>query len=157
MDQIIRNLRLLDWPPVWTAGGVILAWLAGLILPWGILGGIGPVLGGVLVLAGLALMGAAAWQMAQARTTVIPRRQPTALVTGGVFQYSRNPIYLGDALVIAGAMLWFQVPWLLPMVAVFLWVIETRFIAGEEAGLMETFGAEYGLWAGKVRRWAGRR
>lgn len=149
--------KMLDWPPVWTAAAVGLAWLSGLLLPWPVLGRAGPALGAVLVLAGLGLMTAAAGQMLRARTTVIPRRAPSALVTGGVFRFSRNPIYLGDALVVAGAILWFQLPWALPLVAVFAWVIETRFIAAEEARLIEGFGAEYGLWAGQVRRWVGRR
>jgi protein-S-isoprenylcysteine O-methyltransferase Ste14 len=149
-------MERLDWPPVWTVGAVALAWVLSLILPWRVLGVIGTALGILLVLAGLALMAAAVWEMTRARTTVIPRRQPSALVTSGVFRWSRNPIYLGDALVVAGAMLWFQVLWALPMVAVFCWIIETRFIRGEELRLTESFGAEYGLWTGQVRRWAGR-
>ncbi len=100
----------LDWPPVWTAAAVVLSWLAAQIMPWPLFGTLGQVLGAVLALAGLGLMAAAALEMQKARTTVIPRRPPTALVTSGIFEYSRNPIYLGDLLVTAGAMLWFQVP-----------------------------------------------
>jgi protein-S-isoprenylcysteine O-methyltransferase Ste14 len=148
-------LRRLDWPPVWTAAAVAAAWVGSAVLPWGILGPAGPLLGGMLVLAGLSLMGVAAAQMVAARTTVIPRRAPSRLVTGGVFALSRNPIYLGDALVVAGACLWFQVPWALPMVAAFVWVIETRFIRGEEVALEAAFGPEFRLWAQRTRRWIG--
>ena len=148
---------LLDWPPVWTAGMVLLSWLASMILPWTVLGLAGRLLGVALVLTGLAAMAAAAWEMRRARTTVIPRRQPSALVTSGIFEWSRNPIYLGDLLVAAGAMLWLQMPWALPMVGLLAWVLQERFIAGEEQGLITGFGAEYGLWAGRTGRWFGRK
>lgn len=152
VDEILRKL---DWPPVWTAAAVAMAWVAGLILPWGILGAFGGLLGILAVLAGLVLMGLAVWRMTAARTTVIPRRDPSALVTDGVFALTRNPIYLGDALVVIGACLWFQVPWALPMVAVFVWVIETRFIAGEEVRLEAAFGPEFRLWSQVTPRWIG--
>ncbi|GAB1363145.1 isoprenylcysteine carboxylmethyltransferase family protein [Rhodobacter sp.] len=150
-------LQLLELPPVWVLGTIALAWLASLILPWPVLGLAGAILGALLVLAGLALMAAAAWEMWQARTTVIPGRQPTALVTSGVFGWSRNPIYLGDLVVTAGAMLWLQVPWALPMVGVLAWLLRERFILGEEQRLIAGFGAEYGLWAGRTGRWFGRK
>ncbi len=148
--------KALDWPPVWTLAMVLLAALAGWALPWRGLGAAGAALGLGLALAGIALMAAAVAQMARARTTVIPRRAPSSLVTGGVFGFSRNPIYLGDALVIAGACLGFHAAYALPLVWVFMRVIQRRFIAGEEARLIEGFGAEYGLWAGRVGRWFGR-
>lgn len=146
----------LDWPPAWTAGAVALAWGLGLLLPWPVLGGLGRALGAVLVLAGFGLMGLAAAQMMLARTTVIPRQMPSALVTGGIFRFSRNPIYLGDALIVAGALLWFQVPWALPLVLVFARIIESRFILDEESRLRSSFGAEFEAWAARTGRWASR-
>lgn len=146
----------LDWPPVWTFVGLMIAWIAGKVLPWGILGQAGPYLGSGLVVAGLAIMAIAVAQMLRARTTVIPRQNPQRLVTGGIFAYTRNPIYLGDAVVLAGACLWWQVPWLLPMVWVFMRVIETRFIRDEEARLDAGFGDEFRRWAKRTRRWFGR-
>lgn len=157
MDQSAWNkLRLLDWPPVWTAAAVAVIWLFAQVMPWEILGVVGRVLGAVLVLTGFALMLAAAIEMTKSKTTVIPRRQPSTLVTSGIFEYSRNPIYLGDVLVVAGAMLWLHLPWALPMVAVFAWVLRVRFIDGEEQRLIEGFGADYGLWAARTGRWFGR-
>lgn len=156
-DNAARHpLQVIDWPPVWTAGSVVLVWLASLLMPWRLFGVPGAVFGAMLALAGLGLMLAAVLEMQKAKTTVIPRRQPTALVTSGIFEWSRNPIYLGDLMVVAGAMLWFQVPWALPMLGVLAWVLRTRFIDGEEQRLTEGFGAEYGLWAARTARWFGR-
>lgn len=154
MDGVLAKL---DWPPVWTAAAVALVWAGSLLLPWQVLGLAGPVVGKWLVWGGFLLMGVAAVQMVLARTTVIPRRDPSRLVTGGIFALSRNPIYLGDALVLAGACLWLQVPWALPMVAAFGWVIETRFIRDEEARLEAAFGPEFRLWSQGTRRWFGNR
>ena len=148
--------HLLDWPPVWTGAAVILSWLASLLVPWAILGVPGRVLGAVLVLGGIAAMLVAVLEMSKARTTVIPRRQPMALVTSGIFEFSRNPIYLGDLLVVAGAMLWLQVPWALPMVGVLAWVLRHRFIDAEEQRLTESFGADFTLYAARTGRWMGR-
>ncbi|MEZ5797375.1 MAG: isoprenylcysteine carboxylmethyltransferase family protein [Paracoccaceae bacterium] len=155
--SLTQALRALDWPPVWTAAAVGLVWVLSLVMPWPILGATGQVLGAVAALTGLGLMLAAVLEMRAARTTFIPRRQPTALVTTGVFEWSRNPIYLGDVLVLAGAMLWFKLVWALPMLGVFGWILRWRFIDGEEQRLLEAFGAEYGLWAARTARWFGRR
>ena len=120
-------------------------------------GPVGKMVGQALVLAGLVLMGAAALQMVLARTTVIPRRNPSALVTGGLFAWSRNPIYLADAIILTGAVLWLDAVLALPLIASFVWLIQTRFIRDEEARLTEAFGPEFDLWAARVRRWVGRK
>ena len=110
-------------------------------------------IGAALVLAGLGLMLAAVAAMARARTTVIPHRAPSAQVTGGVFAWSRNPIYLGDVLILTGAILWLDAALALPLVAAFAWLIQRRFILPEEARLKAGFGAAYADWSARVRRW----
>ncbi|MBL9050839.1 MAG: isoprenylcysteine carboxylmethyltransferase family protein, partial [Tabrizicola sp.] len=88
---------------------------------------------------------------------VVPRRDPSALVTQGVFSFSRNPIYLSDALILLGAILWLDAVPALPLVASFAWLIQTRFIRDEETRLTLAFGPEFDLWAGRTRRWFGRK
>ncbi len=102
-------------------------------------------------------MGAAVAQMALARTTVIPRRNPSALVSSGVFAWSRNPIYLADAILLTGAILWLDAVVALPLIFSFVWLIQTRFIRDEEARLTLAFGPEFDLWAARTRRWLGRK
>ena len=125
------------------------SWAAGWVWP-------GPgfgTLGLTLIAAGLALMLAAVLTMAWARTTFVPRRNPTALVTAGVFRLSRNPIYLGDALVLLGAILWWGAWLALPLVPLFMIFITRRYIRDEEARLHAGFGAEYEAWSSQVPRW----
>ena len=152
MPVIRRILRLIDLPPVWLIAFGGLGWgldgVMDLSFPWG-MSNLGPVLLG----AGATLFGLGGVQMLLARTTVIPRRDPSALVTGGVFRLTRNPIYLGDAALLAGAILWWDAPEALPLVPAFMALISRRFIRGEEARLRAAFGRDFDDWAARVRRW----
>ena len=149
-------LQDIDIPPSWLMLHIGAAWLMSLISP-SVFGSWGAAVGKVLVLGGGALMLAAVAQMVLARTTVIPRRDPSALVTGGVFGWSRNPIYLGDAILLTGAILWLDAVLALPLVAIFMALIQKRFIRDEETRLTLAFGAAFDLWASRTRRWFGRK
>lgn len=140
---------IFDWPPVWTLAGIGL--IFGLDAVWSLQNR--PWVGGALILAGLGLMLAAAAQMMRARTTVNPRGRPSALVTGGVFRLSRNPIYLGDALLMLGTTVLLGAPLGLAVVAGFVAIITRRFIQPEERGLQARFPQEFARWSGRVRRW----
>ncbi len=151
-----KALEFVDLPPVWLALHLVLAYGLGALTP-PFFGVFGLWAGAALVLTGLALMATAILQMAARRTTVIPRRDPSALMTTGAFSLSRNPIYLGDALILTGAILWWDAALALPLVASFVSLIQARFIRDEEARLTAAFGPEFDLWAARVRRWIGRR
>lgn len=141
----------LDYPPVWLAGFAALAWGVGRLLPMPFPGA--RPLGWLLVAAALALMLAAAAQMLARRTTLDPHGQPSALVTGGVYRLSRNPIYLADAALLAGLALLWQAPLALVLVPVFAAVITRRFIVPEEARLAARFPDAFPAFAARTRRW----
>lgn len=102
-----------------------------------------------------ALMAAAVISFASARTTINPLRpaNATRLITGSVFRYSRNPIYLADLLLLAAWAVWLghagNVVWLV----VFVVYINRFQIRPEEAALTNLFGAEYAAYCARVRRW----
>lgn len=147
-------LKWVDIPPVWLAVFAALAWVQATRLP---LFQPGPaaiaLLGGMLVGAGLVLIGLAAHAMMQARTTVIPHLAPDALVTSGIFRRTRNPIYLGDTLILAGLMLRWEAWPSLILLPLFVWVITDRFIGPEETRLRDHFGAAFDRYATTTRRW----
>lgn len=140
-----------DFPPVWLAGFALLGGVIGRLFPVQTV--VNHPLGLFLIIIGLLLMIVAAAQMMGARTSVIPRRDPDALVMNGVFRISRNPIYLADALLLAGLYLSWDALIALPLVAVFMRVIAKRFILDEEARLSRLFGEAYEDYTTKVRRW----
>jgi protein-S-isoprenylcysteine O-methyltransferase Ste14 len=148
--------REIDIPPTWLALHLGAAWVVSFVSP-AVFADVGRAVGQGLVVLGALLMGAAVVQMSLARTTVIPRRSPSALVTSGLFSLSRNPIYLGDGLILTGAILWLDAVLALPLLFSFVWLIQTRFIRDEETRLTEAFGPEFDLWAAHTRRWVGRK
>jgi protein-S-isoprenylcysteine O-methyltransferase Ste14 len=79
--------------------------------------------------------------------------EPDALVTTGVFARTRNPIYLGDAAILAGLVLFWQAWPSLVLVPLFVWLITDRFIRPEEERLHARFGVRFEQWAQRTRRW----
>ena len=114
-------------------------------------------LGAIPAAAGIAVDVAAVYCFRKARTTVNPLAPEKAsqLVTGGVFEWSRNPMYLGLLLLLTGWALWLgsASPWLLPPLFV---VLMTTQIAAEEAALRLRFGERYNAYERSVSRWIGR-
>lgn len=112
-------------------------------------------LAAALATAGLAFALPAVVAFRRARTTVNPHRldRVSALVTGGVFALSRNPMYLGLALVLAGwATFLGGLAGFLGPVAFVAWI--TRFqIVPEERLLAARFGDAFHAWRRRVRRW----
>ncbi|MEQ5870430.1 isoprenylcysteine carboxylmethyltransferase family protein [Sagittula sp. NFXS13] len=143
-----------DWPQVWFAGALLLAWLQPTVYP---VGSFGPVwadlIGGLLVGGGIILAALAIFEMRRHRTTVVPNRQASRLVTSGIFKRSRNPIYLGDVLILTGLILYWDAVLALPLIPIFVWVIETRFILSEERGLRHRFPRDFTRYEKDTRRW----
>lgn len=147
-------LKWIDIPPAWLAACLAATWGVDRLFPW-FSTGLAWLewLGAALALAGIGAMALGAFELVRHHTTFIPRRMPTAFVRQGIYRFSRNPIYLGDALVLAGAAFWWDVLPALILVPGFAALINQRFIAGEEAGLLARFGAEAEAWFARVRRW----
>ncbi|MBL4811919.1 MAG: isoprenylcysteine carboxylmethyltransferase family protein [Rhodobacteraceae bacterium] len=146
--------KWIDIPPVWLLGAVWLAWLIGQYDPWQLrLGEWVGLPAGLLIGAGLVLMFMAFVEMRRWKTTVIPHREAGHLVTSGIFKRSRNPIYLGDAFILTGLILRFDAILALPLVPIFVWLIERRFIITEEARLRRKFRADFQRYCEKTRRW----
>jgi len=101
--------------------------------------------------AGLNLSADAA--LKRAGTTVKPALPSMALVTGGVFGLTRNPMYLGMLLLVVAV--WVALGTLTPgLSAVALAVLlDHYFVAPEEEKLLRSFGSWFAEYRGRVRRW----
>ncbi|WP_323783721.1 isoprenylcysteine carboxylmethyltransferase family protein [Thalassovita sp.] len=148
-------MKWLDIPPVWLLAAIALAWAQSVYLPLGLSfgGAIADFLGGILVGGGLVLMALAFVEMRKHRTTIVPHRDASTMVQSGIFSRSRNPIYLGDLLVLAGLILRFDAVLALPLIPLFLWLIEKRFVIPEENRLRVKFRADFARYCQKTRRW----
>jgi protein-S-isoprenylcysteine O-methyltransferase Ste14 len=147
----MRNI--FDLPPVWLLLSLASVWSMGKLLPIQVFGNLGHWLGAGIAILGFGLMALAVWKMWRAHTTVVPHRSPSTLVTSGVFGISRNPIYLGDALVLLGAVFYFDAIAGIVIVPLFMKIITTRFILAEEQRMQDLFGEKYTSWIAGVRRW----
>jgi protein-S-isoprenylcysteine O-methyltransferase Ste14 len=89
----------------------------------------------------------------RAKTTVKPFEESSVLITEGIFQISRNPMYFGFVLVLIGIATLLQAltPYL--VVPAFVILIEWMFISTEERMLEKRFGDEYKQYRRRVRRW----
>jgi protein-S-isoprenylcysteine O-methyltransferase Ste14 len=93
------------------------------------------------------------WQFKRAGTTIKPFEDSSALVTDGLFAFSRNPIYLAMVVGLFGIFVAFGSLSPLVMIPPFVYIIRTRFIAVEERMLEAAFGDAYRDYAKRVRRW----
>jgi protein-S-isoprenylcysteine O-methyltransferase Ste14 len=89
----------------------------------------------------------------RAETNLEPWKPTTAIVSDGVYGFSRNPIYLAFTLFYLGAAFLFNSLWLLALLAPVLFVMRYGVIAREERYLENKFGAEYSNYKRRVRRW----
>jgi protein-S-isoprenylcysteine O-methyltransferase Ste14 len=110
-------------------------------------------LGIPLILAGMWLGGHAFRGFSKVGTPVVPFERSTALVTSGSYRFTRNPMYVGMVMILAGiaAMLGTFGPWL--PIPFFIWILRAKFIVGEERFLEELFGQQYIAYKNRVRRW----
>jgi protein-S-isoprenylcysteine O-methyltransferase Ste14 len=152
MTPMQRLARQWESPPVWLALFLALAWAQSRWLPLFDLGLGGDRAGIALIAAGLSIFAVAVAQFWRHQTTILPRETPEVLITTGLYRFSRNPIYLADAMILAGACLIWDAA-ALSLVPAFMAVITRRFIRGEEAAMAQVFGAHYHAWAAKTRRW----
>lgn len=147
--------KYIDMPPIWLLAFIALAWAQARFLPLGLSLGYtwSGALAGLLIGGGVILIILAVMEMRRHRTTIIPRQTASRLVQSGIFKRSRNPIYLGDALILLGMILRFDAVLSLMLVPIFVWIIERRFILPEEKHLRQTFRMEFAQYERKVRRW----
>lgn len=155
MSENAQTAQVLVRPPIaWAVAviaGFVLDWLAPLAFvpedwPAGLLGAV------IFVLA-LVLAIWAIDTMTRAGTNVPTNRPTTAIVDGGPYRFTRNPIYLGMFGGVTGLGIAFDSLWLLAMLVPFALVIRYGVVAREEAYLERRFAGDYRSYRQRVRRW----
>lgn len=147
-------VRRIIYPPIWLLLGLIAIYLCHEYFP-------GPrfsslpaqVFGVLLVIIGLSLLMIAFGLFTRAGTDVIPFRNVSALVTDGIYRYTRNPMYLGMVAVLLGCAIAVGVSTALLVAPLFAVIVESRFIRPEEAMLRGLFPEDYPAYCARVRRW----
>ena len=143
-------------PPLVTAVFALFMWLAA--IPFPVLDLDLPArseVGGVFLAVAVGIGAAALLGFRRAKTTVNPLKPEasTALVTGGIYRWTRNPMYLAMLLILIGWAYIVSNLAALVMLPLFVSTLNRLQIEPEERALRARFGAEFETYRRKVRRW----
>lgn len=150
--------NVIPWPPVLFILLFAAAYAAGAAFPtppptgmaaWFRLAGI------AVAAAGIGLDLWSILTMHRHKTNVLPHRAADRLVTAGPFRFSRNPIYLGNTVLLAGFAIALANPFFLLAAALNVVLVTRLAITREEAHLAERFGDAWRTYASTVPRWIG--
>ena len=141
-------------PPILVVIHIVVAYVLGRLIPLPFV--VSPLvenIGFAFVVIGFLFCVAALIEFRRAHTTLDPHGNVSAIVTSGIYRFSRNPIYLGFALMILGIPLNNGIYWGVVLAPMFLLFCTQLVIQHEEAYLEEKFGDEYTSYKSRVRRW----
>ncbi len=143
-------------PPLVYLGFLLVGPLLDRLLGWGKLNlglPIALMIGALVAIAGLAIGLSALLRFRAAGTPPEPWKPSTIFVASGMYLHTRNPMYLGMALIMGGLGLMLRSPAALALVPAAMLAIDGFVIAREEKYLVRTFGDSYRAYRQRVRRW----
>lgn len=148
--------RVIAPPPLifalFLVAGVGVDWASGAV-GWSEVSVLRRLAGGILLLAGSTLTVAAFVQFCRLRTAVEPWRPATAMISAGVYRYSRNPMYVAFAALHLGCGLFFGGYGAVLSIVPALVTIHFGVVLREERYLARKFGAAYTEYRNRVPRW----
>lgn len=133
-----------------------LMWVLAEYLPFGDFDFFGRIwLAGILLLLAFLVAGIALIQFFLSRTSIDPLHpaKSSKLVTSGVYQISRNPMYLALLLILLALGLWLGNAFNTLTAAGFVYYMNAFQIRPEEQHLLQIFGSTYKQYCSMVRRW----
>jgi protein-S-isoprenylcysteine O-methyltransferase Ste14 len=142
-------------PPLLWGLAVVVGFALDWLMPLGFVPAAVPAgwLGGAVLAIAVALFAWAIATVTRAGSNVPTNKPTTSIVDTGPYRFTRNPIYLGMMLGLAGLAIAFDSFWLLLTLVPFAFVIRYGVVAREEAYLERKFGELYRRYRIRVRRW----
>lgn len=141
-------------PPTIFMIALVVAIVVGLLFPWAYLSWTLQVtIGPFIVLIGVYTIYRSIKEIEAGDTTYDPYAASDALVTSGIYQYSRNPGYLGLAIIQLGMAVLIDNVWIVLAGVIAIWITNRFVIKLEEQKLKDTFGETYRAYTESVRRW----
>jgi protein-S-isoprenylcysteine O-methyltransferase Ste14 len=156
IKEISQRPAALPWPPLLFAAAIMAAVVLGRIfpLPWpSVNDAAAQAVGYGFGLAGIALSAWGALTLRRARTTILPHKGANRLITHGAFAFRRNPLYMGETLILLGLGQTTANIWMVASAAAFALAIFWLSILPEERHLQARFGQAYLDYKERTRRW----
>ncbi len=110
-------------------------------------------LAAVVLISSLLLIAWSIITLRSSKTTLLPHRAVTTLVTSGPFHYSRNPIYLGFTLLLLAMFFSTLNVWLAIFLPLNIGLLQHYVILPEEKHLRQRFESDFQGYQSRVRRW----
>jgi protein-S-isoprenylcysteine O-methyltransferase Ste14 len=149
----------IHWPPIAYVATLVTPWLLQRFVPLPVIeaGRIGDDLmvgiGWALMATGITVGWLALKSFAAMGTPFDPTARAETLVKFGLYNRTRNPMYLGAVIAFAGLALATGEIWRFLALPPLIWTLHTLAILREEAHLEARFGEQWRTYAAKVRRW----
>lgn len=144
MTDRTERSNTIPWPPIVYLAAVAAAIVLGIFfpLPWlpSPLSELAFATGIVTIAGAVAIEVMAIRTLRRGNTTVLPTKRSDHLVTNGPFSFTRNPIYLGNTMLMIGAGLVFGLLWFLPAAIAAAYATSKLAIEREETHLEHRFG-----------------
>lgn len=102
---------------------------------------------------GLALSIVGARTFRQKETNIDTFKRPDKLIVEGLYKYSRNPMYLGFLVSLAGVYILLGASSPILLLLAFLVITNRYYIKFEEKAMTDTFGDDYLKYKASTRRW----
>ncbi len=157
MGDNTERSSTIPWPPIVYLVAVAVAVILSVVYPLGWLPSPLAELAfaaGIVVMAGaIAIQFTAIRALRRANTTISPVKRSEHMVTDGSFSFTRNPIYLGNTMLVIGVGLIFAALWFFPAAFCAAFATTKLAIEREEKHLEHRFGKSFRDYRKRVRRW----
>jgi protein-S-isoprenylcysteine O-methyltransferase Ste14 len=111
------------------------------------------IVGAVLVVFSIAIIASARHIFLAHGTHLNPYKPTTAVVTTGIYRFSRNPIYFAFLIFVLAFAFFANSLWFVVFDALLFVLLHFGVVKREEAYLEQKFGDSYREYCGRVRRW----
>jgi protein-S-isoprenylcysteine O-methyltransferase Ste14 len=151
--------RLVVFPPLILLAVLVLSIALQWLVPLGVLPRLDPgtriVCGGAILLIGALVTWTGARALLRRGTNVNPLRPTLVLATGGIYAWTRNPMYVGGAPLMIGLAIVFALDWLPLLMVPAFFVLHFGIVRREEQYLEQKFGDAFRRYKARVPRYVG--
>ena len=143
----------IPWPPLILITACILSFLIERKLPLSFLFTGHIFIGFIITALGLLIDIVALNALKKGKTTFLPNKKTTHLITTGIFSYSRNPIYVANIILLIGLGFMLGSYWYFVAAVITFFLLRSFAVLREEKHLSEQFGDKYREYMKRTRRW----